>query len=510
MNKKLFFLVFFTFSLYAVDFKVASYNVENLFDVKYDKTEYKEYIPNTRYWNQKAYKNKLLNISKVINEIDADILALQEIESSLALDDLKQFTNYKYSKFIKKKTTAVGVAILSKYPILKNEYIEINRFDKHSRYILKSTLDINGKQMIIYVNHWRSKRAPESKRIYYAYALKNDIKNLKKDNDYLILGDLNSNYNEFETFKYDKKLNDTDGITAINQVLNTSYNGNMLTKSKLFNGSSNLRYNLWLELNKKDRFSSIFRKQKNTPDNMIISKSLIDNKNISYINNSFGVFKPNYLFTKNYLKRWNHKKAKGFSDHLPIYASFSTEKQQYSFEKVNKIINSISSLYTIETLNEPVTLKNCVVIYKNKNIAIITKENDRAIMIYKPASNLKQGFSYDLIIDSIDTYNGLKEIKGISSIKNKKEYKNFDKFYLSGDKIDLFNLNFQNSIVKGLNGIYKKGYLYYAKDKKIKLYFKKGFKKPNNGDNITIKQGHLGIYKSKVQIVIYSKEDIKS
>jgi len=43
-----------------LSFKVASYNVENLFDTVEDGSEYKEYIPNNRHnWNKKTYKIKL-------------------------------------------------------------------------------------------------------------------------------------------------------------------------------------------------------------------------------------------------------------------------------------------------------------------------------------------------------------------------------------------------------------------------------------------------------------------
>ena len=55
--------------------KIASYNVENLFDLYKSGNEYKEYIPNTKSnWNQRTYKIKLKNIAKVIVEIDADIM----------------------------------------------------------------------------------------------------------------------------------------------------------------------------------------------------------------------------------------------------------------------------------------------------------------------------------------------------------------------------------------------------------------------------------------------------
>jgi len=519
--KKFIFLIFiFSFSistsLFSKDFTVASYNVENLFDLKYDGTEYKEYRPNTKTWNKKSFYNKIQNISKTINHLNADILALQEIESESALKSLlKKTSKYKYSKFIKKKTSSIGVAIISKYPIINYEKIDIDSRDKYSRNILKIKILIDSKQLILYVNHWRSKRAPESKRIIYATALKRDIDSLSSDTDYIILGDLNANYDEFLSFKYDKKLNNSYGITGINQILNTTIDGNFVRKKNINIFDKIVHYNLWLDIDKTERFSSKFRGDNNTPDNIIISKGLFDNNNISYVDNSFQVFKPNYLYKNNKIQRWNIKKKYGYSDHLPIVATFSTNLQKYDF-KINSTKNKIKKphtidyLYKIQNINN-YNINNVIVIYKNKKIAIIKKDkNSRAIMIYKPSKKLNIGNSYNITVNDIDLYNGLKEIKKISSIKKLSKKYDYKKYYLDGRKIDLFDLKYQNDIIKNLRGVYKKGYLHFKhsnKRGKIKLYFSSKLKRPKDGKKITITSGHLGIYKSKIQIILYSKND---
>ncbi|MGB5867974.1 MAG: endonuclease/exonuclease/phosphatase family protein, partial [Arcobacteraceae bacterium] len=126
-----------TFNLFALDFKVASYNVENFFDLQYDKTEYKEFIPNTKSWNTKSYTTKLTNVSKVIKNLDADILALQEIESRQVLDALtKKNPDSKYSIFTKNKNTAIGLGLMSKFPIVSSKNIIVDKYDKYSRDIL--------------------------------------------------------------------------------------------------------------------------------------------------------------------------------------------------------------------------------------------------------------------------------------------------------------------------------------------------------------------------------------
>ena len=115
----LYFIFIFTTSLHSLDFKVASYNVENFFDLHYDKTEYQEFIPYSKHWNNKSFKNKLKNISKIIKDLDADILALQEIESLKVIDSLlKNNPQYKYHVFYKNEDSAIGLAVLSKFEII--------------------------------------------------------------------------------------------------------------------------------------------------------------------------------------------------------------------------------------------------------------------------------------------------------------------------------------------------------------------------------------------------------
>jgi len=502
-------------SLYSLDFKVASYNVENLFDLKYDGTEYNEYKPYSKYWNQKSFSVKLNNISKVINELNSDILALQEIESQNALNQLNKKLNYKYSQFIKNKNSSIGVAILSKFKIKEFERIIVDKYDKYSRDILKVTINIENKPLVIYVNHWRSKRAKESFRIKYATALKNDYLKLKDGIDYIVLGDLNSNYNEYQTFKYDKKLNNTYGITGINQVLNTTIDSNFVNKNNISKFDKEVHYNLWLDLKIDERFSSKFKTQSHTPDNILIPKSLFDNNSISYIDNSFGVFKPNYLYKNNHIKRWNRYKKDGYSDHLPIYAKFSTSKQTYKIINKNHFhtLNKIDSLYNIEQITEPLDIKNIIVVYKSKDIAIIKHSKySKAIMIYKPPKSLRLGFRYDIRVNKLDYYNGLKEIKELSILNEIKYDKNYQNYLLGIDDIDIFDKQNQNQVLKDIEGIYINKYLYFYKNKieqKVRLYLKKGINLPSNGSLIFIKNTQITIYKSRIQLTINNKKDFK-
>ncbi len=321
----------------AKTFKIASYNVENLFDLFRQGTEYPEYIPGSPYrWNKQTLNIKLNNIAKVIKDLGADIIGLQEIESESALillqQRLKEFNvDYPYRVIADSRPTAVKCALLSKFPITEKKEIKLR--DESARNILMATVNIDNIPLIIFINHWKSKRSPESFRIKYAQALKKEIKKIKKTTDFLIIGDFNSNYNEYETFLSSRQLNNTSGITGINHVLKTVKNKQPVNESFLTGkDNSEYLYNLWLELNPEKRWSYNFFGEKNTPDSIIVCKALYDSEGISYIDNSFNRFNADYLMKNDRIYRWQRSKrgkgrhlGRGYSDHLPVFAYFSTD-----------------------------------------------------------------------------------------------------------------------------------------------------------------------------------------
>ncbi|MDY6878730.1 MAG: helix-hairpin-helix domain-containing protein [Thermodesulfobacteriota bacterium] len=333
----LLFVLLFNADTEAASFRIGSYNVENLFDLRYDGTEYKEYIPNNHFhWNRDMYTTKTENIARVIHGMAADIVALQEVESERALSFLRDRLRrvrclYPYMEIADAKPTPVKCAVLSKFPILEKKEIDVDH--ESARNILQITLDINGTPLVLFVNHWKSKRGPESMRVSYARALRQEIDRLPRDSDFVLLGDFNSNYNEYKTLQKSPSLNNTSGITGINHVLGTIKDLELVDEKTIKNVTTNEHlYNLWLELDKSRRWSYIYSGRRGSPDNMIVSKSLYDKIGLSYTNDSFDKLEADYLFKKGRIYRWQRAErgmgrhlGRGFSDHLPIFASFSTD-----------------------------------------------------------------------------------------------------------------------------------------------------------------------------------------
>jgi endonuclease/exonuclease/phosphatase family metal-dependent hydrolase len=311
--------------------KIAAYNVENLFDLHRSDWEYKEYIPYSKSnWNAKNYHIKLQHIARVIKDMNPDIIALEEIESYSAFQALKKQLNqeglyYRYSAFANTKDTVVKVGLFSKYKIIAKKEIPVT-YSYRYRNILQVKLDIDGKPLYIFVNHWKSKEGKESERIVSAKVLYQAISKLGFDKNIIALGDFNSNYNEYETMK--RRNDNTNGITGINNILKT-----IQTKTNAQEAMQQLcstcLYNLWYDVPKKERYSYIYKHHHNTLDNIIIDKKLLTDKRFHYIPHSMRSFKEPYLFHDHKIYRWQLTRSrphrhigKGYSDHLPVEAEF--------------------------------------------------------------------------------------------------------------------------------------------------------------------------------------------
>ena len=406
MNIKLFLLL--TFSLNATTLKIASYNVENLFDMQNNGTEYKEYKPNNYNWTRKNFQKKLLNTAEVICDINADIIGLQEIENENVLKLLKKSLAkigcfYKYHAITHKKKSAIQVAILSKIPIQSRKELIVNRKLRY-RHILEVKFMIDNKPFYIFNNHWTSKRSDESKRILSAKRLVKRLKNLPKGSEYIILGDFNNDYNEYFW----------ENPTAINHVLKTINKEEKFFRINALNSTSFAHYNLWLELDNYKRWSHNFYGNKQALDAIVLPSTLFNRKGLEYVNDSFSVFKKRYLFNKKgYIFRWERKKGrhkgKGYSDHLPIFANFSTSRA-FKKEESHIKLGSIDELHG-ELVHFPLLLKTVKVVAMEKNKVIISqKHSTKNIIIYGVENSMSLGKTYDIMVYGRKKYKGEYEV----------------------------------------------------------------------------------------------------
>jgi endonuclease/exonuclease/phosphatase family metal-dependent hydrolase len=204
-------------------FRVAFYNLENLFDTIDGPNDDAEFLPaSENRWNTVRYQNKLRNMAKVIDSISPDILGVVEVENAFVLEDLRKhcgsMTFYEKSKDGDKDRDAEGTF----YEIVHRESPDVRGIDVALIYNRKKfyqtgvymtpvtladgykTRDIlrvhlverlTGDSMAIFVNHWPSRRggaASAASRMAAAAALSQTLQNNPSiPANFLIMGDFN-------------------------------------------------------------------------------------------------------------------------------------------------------------------------------------------------------------------------------------------------------------------------------------------------------------------------------
>ena len=314
-------------------FRIAFYNVENLFDIYDDPiTQDSEYLPNSKIqWTQERYDKKLANITKVIEGMGfPSILGMAEIENRKVLEDLVnqpliKANNYDIAHFDSPDERGIDVAMIYK----KGDF-EVKNKVKHSikfvgnndktRDILEVTGILRGQPLTVFVNHWPSKSGgaaeSEPKRVYVAEQLKSVVDALvKKDksSQVVIMGDLNDEPDNISL---------TQGLGAKDWVENSD---NTLTPNAL--------YNLASAIKKADLGSYYYKKHWETIDQIIVSgnflsknSTLVTDKQqifnaefLTYLDKSTGIRAPNRTYTGPVYRG-------GYSDHFPIFIQVYLKK----------------------------------------------------------------------------------------------------------------------------------------------------------------------------------------
>jgi hypothetical protein len=312
---------------------VAYYNVENLFDFVLDGTEYDEYKPGWFGWTEEVQRKRLENVAFVVAAVGADIIGLSEVENMNVLRELQNELDrmgvpYPYAVVGESPQTAVTNALLSRFPIREKFEHPVEK----SRPVLEALIARGGDSLRVFVNHWPSKRHPESTRLAAANILRARIDELPPGADYVITGDFNANYNEFATFNT-AGFNDTEGRTGINHVLKTAMPGpkpyspyRFVCKGEMAT-CAGCHYNPWTSLPEGERWSYIFRGAKNTLDHILLPQSMFDTLGFSYLRGSFETFTwDGRLLRDGVPYRWQmqfrggqrYHLGRGYSDHLPI------------------------------------------------------------------------------------------------------------------------------------------------------------------------------------------------
>jgi endonuclease/exonuclease/phosphatase family metal-dependent hydrolase len=513
--------------LHSRTIKVASWNVENLFDMRYQGTEYEEYIPGRHGWSEAMLRKKLEHTAQVICDLNADLIGLQEVENDEVLSQLQRLLkrvgcSYPY-RAVTGGAVPVHTALLSRIPLAKARDLPITRYGRQ-RPILEATLRLDP-PLKVFVNHWRSKRGPESERILYAKALRKRLMKLPPSTEYLLLGDFNSDWEEFRIIE--PKHNDTGGITGINQVMSSTRNGHMVRYRDLEEEQGAfLHYNLWLDLPAVRRWSHNFYGKKEAIDAILIPPSLADGRNWEYIRGSFGVYRPAYLFGPHgEIRRWDYRHGKhtgkGFSDHLPIYARFETLPDlpvKTSAPEAQKPLPpgrlqchkvTITELQKARSPALPLCLDSVTVVFKRGAHAVL-QEGMRgpAILVYGAAGALKEGHRYRIEVEGFKRYHGMPEITDLEPLKDLGRVDPTP--YIQVFRPEMMEEPaFRYEVVRDLEGVYRQGRLRMG-ELSWPIHFRSRRWRPKEGSRLRIKRAQIGYYKGHPELVIWDRKDFET
>ena len=304
---------------------IASWNVENLFDtIDNPNTNDEEFTPSgSKEWTLERYNRKIENLSKVLSEMNSntgpDILGLVEVENKSVVEDLAAKASFKaYSVVHFESPDFRGIDNALLYDNKKFDFISANTYkvildsNKTTRDILRVSLKNknDGEIFNFFVNHWPSRRGgladSEANRISAAEVLKSAVDSLysvNENSNIIIMGDFND-----ET--------DNRSISEILQSKNFKCDDDQSDKYLL---------NTSAQRDELGEGTYLYQKNWNMLDQIIISKSLDDNKGWEYKCDSFDIFKKDYMITKEgYFKGaiipsyGGRKYLDGYSDHYPV------------------------------------------------------------------------------------------------------------------------------------------------------------------------------------------------
>ena len=357
-------------------FTLLVYNVENLFDLD-GISVFEEYgqdaTRNPYPYSGARLLTKINNHASIIQQCNegkgADIVAIQEFEidfsqdpkfsleaalekyASRSVSELlgsdavsAELTHFPVEFFLIKRLEELGLdgyhfyepefdvswqerniahrcVFLSRFPAISIQQHPL----KDARDVVEVTFDVHGHAFTVFNNHWKSGASStrsEPTRVQNAGVVRKvlDARLSKDPNaDIVLVGDFNSHHNAA------LRMGGPVEITGLNGVL-----GSQSVEQALFDGSADL-YNLWYELPQPERGSEVWSGEWGTLMQMIVTPGLYDQHGVQYVDGSFhrlAMVGQNINESDGTPNAWvNLGKGAGYSDHLPVYASFRYENE---------------------------------------------------------------------------------------------------------------------------------------------------------------------------------------
>ena len=318
-------------------FRVATYNVENLFDtIPNPTTADDEFLPEgSHHWGSQRYRGKLARLSRVVAALGGtnpvSVLALCEVETDSVVADLCRKTQmrrlgYEYIVTHSLDRRGINVALLYQpleFGLIAAESFRIpttKSYGRHTRDILHVSGRLAaGDTLDVFVCHWPSRRgssrSAEKFRNAVADSVRQKVDSISRRRTeplILIMGDFNDDYTSASI---------SDHLRAVPASLYQDSDA----ASGLYVLSADLKAHDGIEGTYR------FRDQWNQLDQIIVNGGLLRRTSPSGVDlKSCRIFAPSFLLrtvkktgeVQPYRTFLGPVYVGGFSDHLPLVADF--------------------------------------------------------------------------------------------------------------------------------------------------------------------------------------------
>lgn len=323
-------------------FRVAFWNVENLFDTERDSLKNdEEFLPGAmRGWHRGRYKKKLSDVARVITAVGEwsppALVGLCEVENSRVLDDLTLYSplrahQYKYVMTESADLRGIDVALLyQKHQFKMLNHICIRPDIRKGEHPTRDLLHVTGLTPLldtldVFVVHFPSRsggaKASEPRRLRVAALLKTTVDSLirmRQEPRILIMGDFNDypNNRSIAEILHVHSPDENPDRSALYHLLSRKMKARNETQRHK-SGSAGGSYK--------------YQGEWGLLDHLIVSGLLLDRTTSFYTEEvRADVFSPSFMLTEDEryggvqpFRTYNGIRYQGgYSDHLPVYTDF--------------------------------------------------------------------------------------------------------------------------------------------------------------------------------------------
>ena len=322
---------------------IATYNVENLFDLTDDPSHDEgEFTPGTATWNAARLADRMARMAHVFKDLNADIVSVNEVENEAVLGQLRDAIadaggpSYPYLA-VSNSSDPRGIkpSVLSRYPITRSFGRPINRAhdclsteaqrpitiagsDPEARPIFQVEINVDAEpaaDLVLLANHWKAKGRTsypcddDEHRLRSGLQLRELMLQLEsedQDRDVVALGDFNS-------FEFEPPL--AEGV-QVSLDLNITADIYDAWGDAGVVAAHRTNDNRWNDI---DNSSYQFSGDWTRLDHILLMHGLVQGANGWHLERgSVGSFHAPYMLTGGRPDSWDARDGSGYSDHLPV------------------------------------------------------------------------------------------------------------------------------------------------------------------------------------------------